>query len=242
MANAPRMSFSLMLLIVSLPQAAQAALPPISQEELARQAELIVDARVAVTACGVPIARIVGSQTWTETQYLSTLEVLATIKGTPKAPLRYRGIVQEGNAPVGAVPPPPLGTGWVGRLYLTDRGDGIYEPTYQGNTPVEDKARSSPAAVAPCQNSDGGAGDAAAPDGASDAADPDARVPADASADASARLDTAADSGAADARVDGGGGGSDCSCALGARRPSSRPLLLLLTGGLALWFRRRRRR
>jgi hypothetical protein len=160
MANAPRTSVFLMLLIVSLPQVAQAALPPISQAELAQQAELIVDARVAVTACGVPIARIVGSQTWTETQYLSTLEVLATIKGTPAAPLRYRGIVQEGNAPVGAVPPPPLGTGWVGRLYLTDRGDGIYEPTYQGNTPVEDGARSSPAAVAPCQNSDGGAADA----------------------------------------------------------------------------------
>ena len=160
MANTPRTSFSLMLLIVSLPQAAQAALPPISQEDLAQQAELIVDARVAVTACGVPIARIVGSQTWTETQYLSTLEVLATIKGAPTAPLRYRGIVQEGNALVGVVLSSFLGIGWVGCLYLTDRGDGIYEPTYQGNTPVEDRARSRPADVAPCQNSDGGAADA----------------------------------------------------------------------------------
>jgi hypothetical protein len=145
-----------LVLAAALPRAAAAALPPIAHDDLVRMAELIVDGKVTAVECGGRAERGANGRSWSETSYLSTVEVVATEKGPARATLRYRGITTAGDAPVGPIPPPPLPAGWAGKLYLTDSGDGVYQPTYQGNTLVEDKSKSNPGALSACKAGGGG--------------------------------------------------------------------------------------
>lgn len=243
---------------------ARAALPPISDEELARRSELIVDGRVQSQSCAGTVKRTAPGAVVTEVRYVSVIEVTAVIKGTPPAGWRYRGYKLMVDVPfVGPIPPPPLPVGWVGRLHLVPVEPGIYQPTHEGSTLKENQALSRPAPHVACSNdggvpdvgvSDGGVSDVGVSDSAaSDVVPADNQAPTDSGGsvrpDATADVTSPADGWSADASADGGGkvdvDTMHCGCDLGgaSRAGGGRTMgVFALAFGLLLGLRRRRRR
>jgi hypothetical protein len=137
---------------------AHAAKPPLPEARLIEMSDLVVEARVAGVACGPRTSRTVGGATLSDQAVISTLQVLSTEKGQPPSPLLYRGLVVTTPAGfTGPIPPPPLGVGWHGKLYLVKVDDTQYETTYQGDT-LKEASDSQPQSPPSCGSDEPDAG------------------------------------------------------------------------------------
>lgn len=136
-----------------------------TEEELLASSQLVVDAHATSAVCkGAPVE----DEVKITSTYLSSIEVTATVKGTPPEVLTVRGNVEDYKVQANcAAALPPVPEGFRGRLYLIADADGTYVATnYDGF--IEDSATSAPEPLPDC--SAGGSAGAAGNAGASGAA------------------------------------------------------------------------
>jgi hypothetical protein len=127
-----------------------AALPaPMNDDELAKRAELVVEAEVSDVKCA---ASAVDKGDFVVTEYRSELAVRKTIygKATPSIALRGYRLEWKKDRPTSAPPPaPPLPKGWRGTLYLDALPDGEWMPVWH-NALQEDLSSSHPGPLPAC--------------------------------------------------------------------------------------------
>jgi hypothetical protein len=143
-----RIAIAVSLVAVS----AGAVPPPMNDDELAKRAQLVVEAEVNGVEC---VAAKVDKGDFFVTEYRSELVVKKTLHGraTPSIALRGHRIEWKTEQPTGIPPPsPPLPKGWRGTLYLDALPDGEWMPVWH-NALKEEQRSSTPTALPACGGS-----------------------------------------------------------------------------------------
>jgi hypothetical protein len=122
---------------------------PLSDAELAKRADLIVEAEVSDVRC---VDAKLDKGDFVVSEYRSELSVTKTIYGkpTPRVALRGYRLEWKQEPPAGPPPPaPPLPKGWRGTLYLDALPDGEWTPVWH-NALREDPSSSKPGPLPTC--------------------------------------------------------------------------------------------
>jgi hypothetical protein len=104
---------------------------PMSEEEMTKRADAVIEAEVKNVTCGERADK----GDFVSTEYKSELAVTRTISGKAPPTITLSGYriewKDDDEAPVGGMPPTaPLPVGWRGKLYLDELPGGGYSPVW----------------------------------------------------------------------------------------------------------------
>ena len=137
---------ALVIGFVSFASMAQASTPPLSEEELMAESDLVLHARVVTAECAGPAQ--VGDLETVST-YLSALEPIEVLKGEAPEEMAVLGYRSDGPEAGCDERPQPLGAGFEGKLYLVEVNPGLYEPAHWSG--VVEAETSAPEPLAACE-------------------------------------------------------------------------------------------